>query len=360
MFYHWLFILLVLQSCTQQPEKIKQPAGISYCLDSTFKNKIAFTKAQKKLVDQNIALTGSVEPNPDRVVHFVSLVDGIISNTYFSLGDQVVKGQVLAELRSAQLSDLYAQSKSIESRISVAEKKLQMTQSMLQDGIASEKEYLEVKSEVDILKAEKEKIYSILNLYSAIPEKGVFQIKAPASGFITAKSIAAGTQITAGGEVLFTISDLSQVWIMINVYASNVKNIQVGMEVGIKTLSYPGETFYGKIGAISQVYDSEAKVLKARVVFPNPDYKLKPGMLVDVLALKQEPFEALAIPTDAIIFDDNQHFVVVYKDDCNIETRKIEILAKTNGTTFISSGLNEDENIITQNHLLIYQQLKNF
>jgi cobalt-zinc-cadmium efflux system membrane fusion protein len=344
----------------EEPDKLAQKKGNSYCLDSAFKKKITFAYPQKKLVDKNIPLTGSVEPNPDKVVNFVSLVGGIISNTYFSLGDQVTKGQILAELRSAELSELYAQSKSIESRISVAEKKLQVTQSMLQDGIASEKEFMETRSEVDIMKAEKEKIYALLNLFSASPEKGVFQIKAPSSGIITAKSIAPGTQIAAGGEVLFTISDLSEVWIMVNVYASNIKNIQTGMEVAIKTLSYPDEIFNGKISAISQVYDSEAKVLKARVVFPNRDYKLKPGMLVDVLAQKQEQFEALTIPTQAIIFDDNQSFVMVYKDDCHIEARKVEILLKNNGTTFISGGLDIDDKVITERHLLIYEQIKNF
>jgi cobalt-zinc-cadmium efflux system membrane fusion protein len=364
LFPFWVILFLFLaQGCNEKQEDSEKPTQKkqnSYCLDSAFKENITFARPQKRLVDKNIPLTGSVEPNPDKVVNFVSLVKGIISNTYFSLGDQVSKGQVLAELQSAELSELYAQSKSIESRINVAEKKLQVAQSMLQDGIASEKEFMETKSELDILKAEREKIYALLNFFSASPEKGVFQIKAPSSGIITAKSIAAGTQIAANGEVLFTISDLSEIWVMVNVYASNIKNIQTGMEVGIKTLSYPDEVFNGKISAISRVYDSEARVLKARVVLPNQNYKLKPGMLVDVLALKQEPFEALTIPTQAIIFDDNQSFVIVYKDDCHIEVRKIEILVKNNGTTFISGGLEEDDKVITQRHLLIYEQIKNF
>ncbi|NIK73574.1 cobalt-zinc-cadmium efflux system membrane fusion protein [Thermonema lapsum] len=355
-----LAITFILGSCRNSEEKINSTESKSYCLDENFKAKIETTSPIKQVVTETIPLTGSVEPNPDKVIHFVSLVSGIISNTYFSLGDKVSKGQVLAELKSTQLLELESQLKTIDAQIKVAEKKLQSLQSMYDDGIASEKDLMEAQSQLTILKAEREKINANLSLFSASAEKGVFLIKSPASGIVTAKSIAAGQQISAEGDPLFTISDLSEVWVLANVHASNVRNIQIGMEVNIKTLSYPDEVFKGKITTISQVLDADAKVMKARIVLPNPDLKLKPGMLVDVTAIKELKTEALSIPTAAIVFDNNQNYVVVYKSDCEIELRKIEILTQSNGTTFLLSGLREDEKIITKNHLLIYEQIKNF
>src|SRR5690606_17499635 len=143
------------------------------------------------------------------------------------------------ELQSAELSDLYAQSKAIESQIEVAQENLKAAQSMFDDGISSQRNLLEARSELAILKAEKEKIATTLSLFSASPEKGTFQIKASHSGIVTAKSIATGTPISAGGETLFTISDLNDVWITVNIYASGIQDISIGMEVSIKTLSYP-------------------------------------------------------------------------------------------------------------------------
>jgi membrane fusion protein, heavy metal efflux system len=351
---------LLLGSCNNLEVSKVSTANKIYCLDENFKSKIDFELPKKQVVTEAILLTGGVEPNPDKVIHFVSLVDGIISNTYFSIGDRVTKGQVLAELRSTELSDLLSQSKTIASQLQVAEIHLQSIQSMYDDGIASQKNLMEARSALDVLKAEKERIQSNLSLFSASTDKGVFQIKSPTTGIATAKSISSGTQISAAGEPLFTISDLSEVWVLVNVYATNVMNIETGMPVTIKTLSYPDKIFEGSIAAISQVLDAEAKVLKARVVLQNTNLKLKPGMIVDVAAQKELKTEALRIPTSAMVFDNNQNCVVVYKDDCDMEIRQVEILTTSNGYTFISGGLSENEKIISQNQLLIYEQIKNF
>ncbi|MGO3183657.1 MAG: efflux RND transporter periplasmic adaptor subunit [Aequorivita sp.] len=356
-----LFTLtLLFVSCSNNKKLPPKQTAESYCIDDSFKEKMALERPKLKKITENIPLTGVVETNPDKVVNFMSLVDGIISHTYFSLGDQVKKGQVLADLRSAELAELYAQSKTIVSQIRVSEQSLKATQAMFDDGISSQKEMMNSESELAILKANKDRIESQLSLFSASPEKGVFKITAPHSGIVTAKSITAGGPITAGGESLFIISDLNDVWVMVDIYASNVRNITANMEVDIKTLSYPGESFKGKITTISQVLDNESKVLKARVVLPNTDFKLKPGMLVDVSALKTTEISALSIPTDALVFDNNKNFVVVYKDDCDMEIRQVKTSSKGNGNTFIVGGLEENERIVSKNHLLIYEQLKNF
>lgn len=350
----------LLLACSSPQASESTLADKSYCLDKVFKNKLEFVSPRKEQVVQGIHLTGSIDPNPDKVIHFVSLVGGVISNTYFSLGDEVKKGQVLAELRSTELSSMQSELSTITSQIRVAEKQLQAVQSMYEDKIASERDLLSAQSDLDILKAEREKVTSNLNLYSASAEKGVFQIKAPAAGIITAKAIAAGMQIAADSEPLFTISDLTEVWVMVNIYATNVQNIKPDMDVNISTLSYPEDVFKGKVKAISQVLDNEARVLKARVVLPNQDLKLKPGMLVDVIAMKELKREATVVPTKSLVFDNDQNYVVMYKSDCEIVALPVDVLTKTNGKTFLLTELVESEKIIAKNHLLIYEQLKNF
>lgn len=351
---------LALSGCGSNNPEVSQSERVeTFCLEDSFRQKLEFEQPVSKQVTEGIPLTGAVETNPDKVVHFVSLVGGVISNTYFSLGDKVAKGQVLAELRSAELSSLQAEKKNLELQLKVAESRLQSTKSMYEDGVSSQRDLLEAQSELDILKSQLQRVNANLTLYSASPEKGVFQIKAPTSGIITSKSIAAGTQISAEGEPLFTISDLSEVWVMANIHASNVQYVQEGMSVDIKSLSYPDETFKGKVTAVSQVYDNEARVLKARIVLPNTDLRFKPGMLVDVMALKELDMNALSIPTRALVFDNNQDFVIVHRSDCELEIRKVEVLTSSNGTTFLAAGLKEDETLVSKNQLLVYEQLKN-
>src|SRR5690554_979568 len=355
-----LLVALILHSCGTPDHPMKRAELERFCLKETFKTQAEFKLPQEQAVVQAIPLTGIVESNPDKVLPFVSLVSGVISNTSFSLGDIVTKGQVLAELRSVELSGLQSQSKSITSQVSVAETRLKSVQSMFDDGISSQRDLLEAQSELEVLKAERERINADLSLFSASPENDVFQIKAPSTGIITAKNITPGMQISGGDDALFTISDLSEVWVLVNIYAANIPNIETGMKVTIKTLSYPDKLFNGKIDAISQVLDTETRVLKARVVLDNTDLQLKPGMIVDVSALRDLQREALSVPTSALVFDSSQNYVVVYKGDCELEIRQVDIITQNNGTTFVAGGLEKDEQIITKNQLLIYEQVKNF
>lgn len=354
--YSFIATSLLMVGCHPS---IKEPTDAKkYCLKD-FKAQVEFVEPQTQLITEGIHLTGEVEANPDKIVNYTSLINGIVNNTHFSLGDRVAKGQVLAELKSAELSDMNLQSKSTAEQIKTAQRKLEAVQSMYHDGVASQKELIEAHADLNILKAEKEKVNTNLSLYNANASKGSFAIKAPSSGTVIAKSIANGTQVAAGSEVLFTVADLSEVWVMINVYATDVTSITPGMEVDIKTLSYPNEVFKGKIKTISQLLDKEDRVLKAKVVMDNKNMKLKPGMMVDVMAQKQSNHSALAIPDSALIFDDNQNFVIVYKNDCDITIRKINILLKDNDTVYIQDGLEAGEKIISKNQLLIYELLKN-
>src|SRR5690606_41761016 len=91
-------------------------------------------------------------------------------------------------------------------------------------------------------------------------------------------------------------------WAMANIYSADIAHINEGMDVEIKTTSYPDEIFKGKIEVISQVLDENSKVLKARIVLNNKDLKLKVGMMADVFALKKMDKQEIAVPTYSLVF----------------------------------------------------------
>ena len=164
--------------------------------------------------------------------------------------------------------------------------------------------------------------------------------------------------VSSENGTLFVVADLSEVWVIANVYASNLKFVREGMDVSITTLSYPGEVFTGKINTLSQVFDPEDKVLKARIKMQNKDLKLKPEMSA-VIKLKNESTEKLiSIPSDALIFDDNAHFVVIEESPGDFRIREVEIGSTHNNKTYLYSGLNESEIVVIKNQLLIYSGLK--
>lgn len=349
-----LMIGLTFSSCETKPGQV------SHSKENAKPVSQSVTTYQTKLesITESIRLNGQIEHNPDQVVHYASLISGVITKMYFSLGDKVNKGQVLAKLKSSELTDLTSQKSTFESQLLVAKRKLSVAESMFGDRISSEKDLVEAQSEVDILKSEIEKIQSNLSLYNASTEKGVFQIKAPVSGYVVQNNISGGTQISSGAD-LFTISDLSDVWVTTNVYAMDLPFVQKGMVATIKSKAYPGEAFEGIISEISQVFDPQERVLKARIRMPNKDLKLKPGLAIEAVVKKNTKEFAIGVPANALIFHNNENYLLIQKPDGTLEPRKVIIDAKDNDKVFFKNGLSAGENIVINNQLLLFSDVIN-
>lgn len=328
-----------------------------FCLSENLRSQLALDTLKEQHITQHITLTGEVSYNPDKVVQFVSWVEGVVVQAHFSLGDFVKQGQVLATLKSPELNTMLAEKRRLESQRQLAERQLASAQGLYADHIASDRDLVEAKSELEKLEAELANIDANLALFHPNLAQGVFEIRSPSSGYIVEKNINSGMPIK-GGDNLFTVSGLDDVWVMANVYATDMQFVQQGMDVQIRTLAYPGEVFHGRISALPQVFDSDERVLKARIVIPNDNLKLKPGMSADIAVARRTGETAIALPTDAVIFDDNQYFAVVYGGDCDLQLRRISVVARDDQWCFVSEGLKAGDHVITENHLLIYEKIK--
>jgi len=342
-------IILILCSCNSEKkaEDTEEKSVVNKAFIENIKTeKVVFTNREQELI-----LSGKVEFDPGKVVYYNPLISGLIERTYFSLGDKVQKGQTMLDIRSSELS-------SLQSELAIARRNLQSAESMYKDNLTSERELIEARSTFEKLQAD-------LSLYGENKGGGVFAIKSPMTGFVVNKNASAGSTVSEGDTPLFTVADLSVVWIIANVYAGNLQLVKQGMPVEITTLAYPNEVFSGKINALSQVFDSEERVLKVRIVMTNKDLKFKPEMSV-VVRLKNETHQKyLSIPSDALIFDDNKYFVVVYKDDLTspfrggaFEIKEVQLQGHYQKASYISSGLSENDNVVVKNQLLIYSELK--
>ena len=351
-----LTALLIFTGCAGKKENTEAAKG--YCISKELKKDIKLVKAEVLPIEESITLTGEVESNSDKTVPFVSLVDGVVTDTYFSLGDYVKKGQVLASVKSTAVNEMQDDTQTLQAQLAVAKRKLASVEAMYKDDIASQKDLQEARSEVAILQSNIYKTRKNMQLYSA--GGSTIQIKAPADGYVISKNVSKGMPVTAGGDPLFTISNLDKVWVMANVYATNMRNVYVNQPVVVKTLAYPDESFSGKIDNISQVFNENERVLKAKIIMDNNGMKLRPGMSADVtLPINSQNKTALAIPSKALIFDNNQSYVVVYKKDCELEIRPVTEIASNNQYIYIEGNLKPGENVIASNGLLIYENLKN-
>jgi cobalt-zinc-cadmium efflux system membrane fusion protein len=346
-----IYLLFLLSACTggrnSSPEQNRK----------TFATEVKTEKTQTSSQEEELTLSGKVEYDPDRVIHYVPLVSGVIERTYFSLGDKVQKGQLMLDIQSAELSALWSDYVSFEAEVELSRRKMQIAQSMYDNRLLSEKELLEARSVLKQAEASFERIQRDMSMY-VHQDNGFFAIKAPMSGYVVDKRAVTGNPVSMDGGALFIIADLSNVWITANVYAGDLQFVREGMEARISTLSYPGEVFEGRINTLSQVFDPEEKVLKARIVMPNTGLKFKPEMAVIVTLKNQTANHLTSLPSNALIFDDNTYYVVVKTSPGNFQIKEVTPQSHYNKTTYLRTGLAENEEVVIENQLLLYAALR--
>jgi cobalt-zinc-cadmium efflux system membrane fusion protein len=341
------------------PTQESSPAGDEeFCFPEDLRQSTTIETVHYQPIQEQLTLTGKIEYNENDFVAFNSLLEGIVQEVNFELGDYVQKGAVLAVVRSHQIQEQYQQKRHLESQLILFKKQLETKKTLLLDGMASNPEILELEHTIESARIELEKINQGLLLYRADTETGNFNIVAPKNGYIVQKKISSGQPISAEGDPLFSLSNLKQVWVMVNIYASNLKYIKQNDPVKVSTIAYPDRYYSGKIDKIYPVFDDDEHVLKARVVLDNPDLHLMPGLSADIHIDKTRSSDyGYAIPNKAIIFSKDKQYVVRYHSDCDLQLFPIVPIASNAQYTFVKEGFSEKDKIVSTNTLLIFEEL---
>jgi membrane fusion protein, heavy metal efflux system len=347
--------ILLLQSCGT--EETKQGADKGYVIPDTILHELKIDTVSLSPLVNAITLTGKVGTNDDNVVPVFSLVSGSVQDIKVNLGDFVSAGQQLAVVRSQEVAQYASDLLNAETNLRIAQKNLDKTVDMYHSGLASLTDSLSAEVAVQQAKAELDRVHRVLAINSA-NNQGEFIVKAPISGFIVQKG-ATNNMIIRGdnGASLFTISDLKNVWIQANVYESNISYIHQGETVDVTTLAYPGRIYKGRIDKVMEVLDPTSKVMKVRVVLPNPDYTLKPEMYASITVADPENKQCLSVPTSAVIFDNSQYFVLVYHSKEDVRITPVKWLNAVGDKTYISAGVKEGDKVISSQAILIYNAL---
>lgn len=236
---------------------------------------------------------------------------------------------------------------------------LAKAQEMAKSGLASQVDVTTAKVNYDQAVASKVAAEKILSI-NGNNLNGEYQIKSPIEGFIVQKNVTNGMAIRSdNGNNLFTISDLKDVWVQANVYEANINNVHEGDEVDVTTITYPDKVFKGKIDKLMNILDPTNRVMKMRVVLPNPGYMLKPQMFATVTVNNGTQQDAISVPNKALIFDNSKYYVLVYKGAKDVEIRAVDIISANGNTTYIKSGIQPGEMVIGSQAILIYGALNN-
>lgn len=350
--------LVGLASCSKpgtSPAAQPQQAGFSLS-DQTLRE-LKIDTVRREPVRNELILTGQIATNGDKTVQVYPLVGGVVEQLPVELGDHVAKGQVLAVIKSGEIADLQNQSTTAGTDLDIARKNLQVLEDQYQSGLASQRDVTLARQELRKAQGNLGKTRKQLSVYG-VSDDGTYVLRAPISGFITEKNATDHMQFNADNVGnLFTVSNLDDVWIMANVFESDISKVREGYQADVTTLSYPDKHFTGRIDKVFNVLDPDSKVMKVRVRLPNPGYQLKPEMYAQIRVLNTSAEKMLAVPAKSVVFDKDRNFVMVFRDAHHIETRPVQIAKTVGDVSYVQSGLRDGEKIIAQNQLLVYDEL---
>lgn len=175
--------------------------------------------------------------------------------------------------------------------------------------------------------------------------------RSPIAGVVTKKDVVQGTKLDEGA-MPYEIVDLSKVWVLADVYESDIGRVKVGMPAKLTVTAYPGRTFDGKVAFIDPILGAMTRTLKARLEFANKAGELKPEMFGEV-TLEGIPREALKIPEDAVIDSGTEKVVFVASGDGKFQPRQI-VLGDSDGSDVeVVSGLTAGEQVVVRANFLI-------
>ena len=300
-----------------------------------------------------LRLTGAVSYNAFNTTPVITQVGGPVSRLLAVPGQRVKKGQSLLEVSSPDYSLLFASYVKARDTFRVADKNYDRAKDLYEHHAIAERDLLSAES--DRIQAQADLNAALLGLkILGIPKPEDLEksptaeipLYAPIGGEIVERDVAPGQLLQAGVTQAFIISDMSSVWVLANIYQSDLADVKVGDEVSVQTDSYP-DAFHGRISFISPALDPNTRTLQARIVVDNPGEKLKNNMYVTATVNAGSTRNAIAVPDAAVLRDDeNQPFVYVATNSNQFGRRPVDIGPSQSGKTQITKGLSPGDKVV--------------
>jgi Cu(I)/Ag(I) efflux system membrane fusion protein len=287
---------------------------------------------------------GIVVPDERRIRHVHTKIAGWVEKLHVgTTGEPVRAGQPILALYSPEL--LASQEELLRARESAARFAASSIPEVRRGGedlVAAARRRLELYDVPKSFIAEVER--------TGTPRRAVTLV-APASGFVTTKSVFEGQEVQPGME-LFTLTDLSHVWVEVDFYEYEARLLRVGQKARVHLPYDPATALDGEITFVYPTLQPESRTVKVRLELPNRDGVLKPGMFVDVVADLQAA-EGLTVPDDAVLESGLRQVVFVEREPGVFEPREVRVGMRAEGKALVLSGLAEGESVATRANFLL-------
>jgi RND family efflux transporter MFP subunit len=298
----------------------------------------------RRHLDRTIRTVGRVAMDERRLHHVHTKYEAYVENLYVNfIGQMVRKGDHLAALYAPEL---------------VATQQEYLLAYHAQQRLAASGIPSVAKGGSDLLEAARQRLlfWDVAPAdIEALERTGQVQrtvdLHAELPGYVLQKSAVHGMRVTPA-DILFDIADLSAVWILADVYESDLATVELGMAAEVTLPYQPGRTWRGKVAFVNPIVEPGTRTVKVRIEVANEDYALKPDMFADVV-LRRELGDALFVPESAVLKPGDRQIVFLDLGDGRLAPREIETGARVEGGYAVLSGIVEGDKVVTSANFLI-------
>ena len=303
----------------------------------------------------------------NRYARLAAQVPGVVAEVHKDLGDRVAAGDALVTITSAHLGAAKAEYLQAIASVALHERDYAREQDLLARGVSTERAALDAETHVAesriALSQARQELLSLGLSLEQVDEierskdtTTSYLVTASISGVIVERDAVRGEIVDPSGP-LFAVADVSRMWALLDVYETEVREVQVGQPVVLRVEGLRGAVFGGHITWVSSELDPHTRTLRVRAEFTNEDGLLRANMFAKAMVSVRDRHEALVVPTEAVQWEGCCNVVFVRRSETVYEPRKVHLGPSTGTVCEVLSGLSGGEEVVTQGSFLLKTEI---
>ncbi|NHZ73335.1 MAG: efflux RND transporter periplasmic adaptor subunit [Nitrospirae bacterium] len=332
------------------------------------------TAVEERTLPARLDTTGQVDFDQDQLAHVSARIPGRVHEVLAKLGARVEQGETLAVLDSIELGRAEADYLQAKAREQLTGENLRRAEGLYADRISSEQEMLSARAAHLEAESELQNAHETLHLYGMTrgqidaltfdnQGRSLFPIRAPITGKIVEKHIARG-ELVPPERVLFSIANLEEVWIWIDVFERDLQQVHLEDDVEVRVDAFPDSTFHGWVTYLSDQIDLETRRVRARIDVENKDGRLRPGMFVRVslsdphsLGAGSSAAPVSTVPESAIQRVGDSSIVFVALSENRFQARPVRLGRRAGGVVEIVEGLSAEDEVVVEGGFFLKSEM---
>lgn len=306
---------------------------------------------------ETLRVTGKVEFDEQRVARIGATVTGRVTEILAMPGQEIDRGTVLARINSTELGQTQLAFLKARAANELAARAYDRAKILYKEDVIAKADLQRRQSEAETTAAERRAMQDQLRVLGMLPDQidtlgktgqinSFSAVLSSIDGTVVERKIVLG-QVVQPADALFTVADLSEVWITAQVPEQEAAMLAIDQPMRIEIPALPGQKFEGKLTYVGELVSNETRTIPARTVLDNKDRMIKPGMLATLL-ISGKPSERLVVPATAVVREDGYDHVFVALGDNQYKLTVVKLGPETNGIRPVISGIEPGTLIVTQ------------